>query len=105
MLTEMNSLSCMNCKIPVRSGAGEFFGQVFVCSACFDVAEHFYERLQRELGQLLTLGKEAIRVALVEGRFHLATRGAGDISKRELLEEILRLDQARERRSGSERES
>jgi len=98
--TLMDGIACMNCKKPVNQNEGEFFAQVFVCKSCNTIAKSFYERLERELKHLLTFAKDGIRVALIEGNFNLSEASAKEeLSKKELLEEILRMEQAREARA------
>lgn len=91
----MNELPCMNCKHPVATNAGKFFAEVFLCEKCFTMAEHFYARLLRELQFLVTMSKEAIRVSLVQGKFSFPEGPAGEVSKRAVLEEIMRMEEAR----------
>lgn len=95
-MTESNGLPCMNCKTVIASDAGMFFAQVFVCPTCHTQATHFFHRLEGELKSLLTLSQEAIRIALVKGQFHFPEGPRGEVSKREVLEEALRLEAARE---------
>lgn len=87
------TLPCMNCRKPIESGESKIFAQVFVCPTCYGTAKSFYEKLEVELRQLLTVAKESIRVALVEGRFHLSEAHVRDISKRELLQEIVSMEE------------
>jgi|SRR5690606_32645055 len=91
-------LTCLNCKAPVAEEDIKFFGKAFVCAVCHTTATHFYERLTKDLKNLLLVAHEAIRVALVEGRFHLAENGLKEVSKKELLEEILKMTQYKEAR-------
>lgn len=88
-----SGLKCMNCKSHVPEGEAKFFGQVFVCETCFTIASRFYERLQRELKQTLVVAKDAIRVALVQGKFHLSEAQRQGVSKKEVLEAILRMEE------------
>lgn len=88
----MSTLPCMNCKKPVEQDQGKFFTQVYVCETCYTLAQRFHDKLERELKNLLLLSKEAIRVALVQGKFHLSEASLQDISKKEVLEEILRME-------------
>lgn len=89
-------LSCMNCKTPVSERDGEFFAEVFLCPTCKSQAVHFWERLERELKHTLLIAKESIRLALIQGNFHFPEGAAGEPSKREVLEEILRMHEAKE---------
>lgn len=88
----MDAFPCMNCKKPITQAEGKFFAQVYVCETCFTTAESFYKKLEQELRQLLTMSKEALRIALVQGKFHLSEAKVRDISKKEVLEEILRME-------------
>lgn len=85
----------MNCGRDTPAGVGKVFAAVYVCPTCYGIAESFYEKMVGELNHLLTIAKEAIRVALIEGKFQLSEQHVRDISKRELLEEIIKLEQAR----------
>lgn len=91
----MPTLNCMNCHREILAGQSKIFAGVLVCGTCFEVARSFAEKLEQELQYLQTIAKEAIRVALVQGRFHLPAAGVREISKRELLEEILKMESAR----------
>ncbi len=90
------NLPCLNCKADVPQGEGKFFAQVFLCEKCHTMSTHFFERLERELKSLLTVAKESIRVALVQGKFVFPEGPAGAPSKRAVLEEIIKLEEARE---------
>lgn len=63
------------------------------------MSTHFYERLENELKSLLLVAKESIRVALVQGKFVFPEGPAGEPSKRAVLEEIIKLEEAREARA------
>jgi hypothetical protein len=86
----------MNCKAPVAPGAAKLFAGVYVCLGCHEVASRLETRGTAELKALLTLQREAIRIALVEGRLVLGpAEPARELSKREVLQEVMRLvDQA-----------
>ena len=94
----MQTLPCMNCGKQIPPGQSKIFAQVFLCETCSEVAKSFYEKLETELKHLLTVAKESIRVALVQGRFHLNEQKLRDIPKKELLEEILRMEKLRDRK-------
>jgi hypothetical protein len=65
---------------------------VMVCVQCASLARHVQNNLNHELVQLRVLANEAIRVALVEGRLHLAEqRAEQETSKTELLKAIAAL--------------
>ena len=59
------------------------------------MAVHFWQRLELELKHLLTMSKEAIRVALVTSKFNFPEGAQGEPSKREVLEAIVRMEEAR----------
>lgn len=91
------NLPCMNCRADVPPDAGKFFAGVFLCESCQAMAVHFHERLERELRYLLTMAKESIRISLVQGKFSFPEGPAGEPSKREVLEEIIRMEERRDR--------
>ncbi len=96
----MNSeLPCMNCQTPVPAGKGQFFAEVFVCERCHTQAVHFWQRSEKELQHLLTITKESIRLSLLSRKFVFPEGPQGDLSKRDVLEEILRMEEAREQRN------
>lgn len=97
------NLPCMNCKAEVEQGQGKFFAEVFVCSNCETMAVHFFERLVRELNFLLTMAKESIRLALVQGKFSFPEGPAGEPSKRAVLEAILQMEESREKQHNKDR--
>lgn len=85
-------LPCLNCKAPVDPPKAKVFAGVFVCPTCYEVAERLEQRGTAELKALLTLQREAIRIALVEGRLHLSLADVSrEPTKREVLQEVLRL--------------
>ncbi len=90
------NLPCMNCKRDVEQNRGKFFAEVFLCESCAEMAFHFFSRLTRELNFLLTMAKESIRLALVQGKFSFPEGPSGEPPKRAVLEEILKLEEARE---------
>jgi hypothetical protein len=92
-------LSCMNCKTPVANGGGKFFAEVFLCDNCHAQAAHFWERTTRELTHLLTISKEAIRLTLISGKFSFPEGPQGDLSKRDVLQAVLDMEEAREQRA------
>ncbi len=87
----------MNCHKAVARHKAKFFAEVFICEDCYAQAEHFFQRLERELTHLLTMSKEAIRVALVTGKFNFPEGSQGEVGKREVLEAILQLEEARKK--------
>lgn len=91
------NLPCLNCKKEVEQNTGKFFAEVFLCGDCHTQAEHFFNRLGKELQYLLVMAKESIRVALVQGKFVFPESPAGEPSKRAVLESILQMEERRER--------
>jgi hypothetical protein len=91
-----SALCCMNCGKPTEADAAKLFAGVFVCAACHASATHFHEKLEQELRHLLVLSKDSIRVALATGKFHLPEGPSGQPSKRDVLEQILKLEEHRE---------
>lgn len=89
-------MACMNCKKPVVANEAKLFAEVFVCPTCYETAVHFWEKLDRELRYLLVVAKESIRLALIDGSFFFPEGVGSEVSKREVLKEILRMQQARE---------
>ena len=90
-------LRCMNCKAPVNANEGEFFAEVFLCKDCNTQAVHFWHRTEKELKHLLTVSKEAIRLSLITGKFSFPEGPQGDLSKRDVLQEVLKMEEAREK--------
>lgn len=91
-----DTLCCLNCKQPMRPEEAKLFAEVFVCPSCYAMAEHFWQRLTKELRQLQVMAKESIRVCLLEGKFHFPEGAAAqEVSKRAVLESILAMEEAR----------
>lgn len=93
----LTELQCMNCHKPTAAGEAELFAEVFVCGDCHTQAVHFWQRIDRELRSLQVMAKDAIRVCLLEGRFSFPEGPVGEVSKREVLETILSMEEAREK--------
>jgi hypothetical protein len=88
-------LECLNCKTGVGPNEGKIFAQVFVCPRCFEMAERLHERSLHELAMLQTVLREAIRVALVQGRLQFATGPDQEVSKTEVLRAVMQLVEER----------
>jgi len=86
-------LPCMNCKTTVSPNEAKIFAEVFVCPTCFRVAESLHNNGKRELTALLDMMKEAIRIALIEGRLQLSEQALQDVSKTDLLRAIVDLQE------------
>src|ERR1700735_4174059 len=85
-------LPCLNCKKPVEPADAKTFAGVFVCADCYKLAARFEQRGEQELRHLLVLQREAIRIALVEGRLVLGPHEQHrEPTKREVLEQVLKL--------------
>ena len=89
-------MRCLNCGKGVKPEEAKLFAEVFLCSACYTQAEHFWLRLDRELRSLLVLAKDAIRVSLLQGKFSFPESGPREVSKREVLEAILTMEERKE---------
>ena len=92
----MTGLRCMNCKTEVAQAEAKFFAEVFLCPQCHSCAVHFYARMERELSYLLVVAKEAIRVALVTGKFSFSEPAGAEPSKTAVLKEIIRMVDAKD---------
>lgn len=88
-------MRCLNCGKEVRPTEAKLFAEVFLCPTCYVQADHFYLRLDHELKSLLVLAKDAIRVALLQGKFSFPENGSQEVSKREVLEAILTMEERR----------
>lgn len=88
-------LQCLNCQEGVAADEGRIFAKVFVCPRCFAMAERLHERSVRELAMLQTMCREAIRVALVQGRLQFATGPDEEVSKTDVLRAIVELEEQR----------
>lgn len=88
----MIGLPCMNCQQQVAEKDGKVFAGAFVCPACHEMAERLYSRCDGELRRLLLLLREAIRIAIVEGRLQYGpATPLEDVPKEELLKMIAEL--------------
>lgn len=83
----------MNCQKNVDTGEAKLFAEVFCCPDCFTIAERTYHRLEAELRKLLVMSKETIRIALIEGKLHLAPGENKDVSKEDLLQMIVQMSE------------
>lgn len=91
----MAELECLNCHAGVAPDQGKLFAQVFVCPRCFEMAEHLHERSLHELMMLQTVLREAIRLALIEGRLQFSTGPTAEVSKTDVLRAVMQLVEAR----------
>lgn len=90
---KQTTLPCMNCTTPVSPEEAKIFAEVFVCPTCFKVAECLYNKGSADLRALLSMMKEAIRIALIEGRLQLSEQSLQDVSKTDLLRAIVDLQE------------
>lgn len=86
-------MPCLNCNKSVSQPEGNIFAGVFVCQECYERASRLHHRLEMELRKMLMMSREAIRIALVEGKLHFGTEQARDISKEELLKMIVKMSE------------
>jgi len=87
----------MNCRKSTPADKAQLFAEVFLCEDCHTQVVHFWSRIDRELRSLQVMAKDAIRVCLLEGRFSFPEGAGGEVSKREVLETILSMEEAREK--------
>lgn len=93
-----SGIPCMNCRKTVSEEDGRVFAEVFVCPGCFLIAERLYQRLELELRRLLAMSKEAIRIALVEGKVSPSSGEKEVLSKEELLKMIVQMSEKKHAR-------
>lgn len=65
-------MRCLNCQAPLGLGGSRAYEGVLVCGTCHTIARQFESRIDRELDALRVLSRDAIRVALMEGKIHLS---------------------------------
>jgi predicted RNA-binding Zn-ribbon protein involved in translation (DUF1610 family) len=93
-----NNLPCLNCGKHVTQEEAKVFAEVFVCPTCYELAARTYSRLEGELRRLLSMSKEAIRIALVEGKMQLPAGQSPEISKADLLKMIVQMAERKDAR-------
>ena len=99
-------LPCLNCKAAVDPAQAKVFAGVFCCPTCYLVAQRLEERCTRELKMLLITQREAIRIALIEGKLVLGPAEANrELSKQEVFQEIVRLQEGADRKKASRAEN
>jgi hypothetical protein len=91
--TTTGGLECMHCHKPVPDEDGRVFAEVFVCASCYTIAERLYHRLEAELRRLLAMSKETIRIGLIEGKLSFESAPAEEVSKAELLQMIVKMQE------------
>lgn len=64
---------CVNCKKEFPSGDGKFWEKIFVCPDCYTVVTRIQERGEARLKYLLSILRQALKDALLEGRLQFAT--------------------------------
>ncbi len=90
------ALPCVNCNQPVQQQDAKFFHGVFVCGTCHIMAERLYSRANQELKNLLLMLQESIRIALIESRLQFREGVDVSLSKKEVLEAIVQLQEMKE---------
>lgn len=93
------SLPCMNCQQPVADASAKFFHGTLVCGTCHAMAERLYDRARKELTDLLVMLQEGIRIAIIERRLQFREEKDGEVSKKEVLEAIVRLKDMKDARA------
>jgi hypothetical protein len=89
----------MNCQQPVADETAKFFHGTLVCNTCHTMAERLYSRARSELTDLLVMLQEGIRIAIIERRLHFKEGAGGEeMSKKEVLEAIVRLQEMKDAR-------
>lgn len=98
-------LPCMNCQQPVDPNNAQVFSGVFVCPTCFTMATRLFDRSKKELNDLLLMLQEGIRIALIEGRLQFREGPDVGLSKKEVLEAIVKLQEMSDARKVDSRSS
>ncbi len=97
MLPCMNSKVCGNVSVDPKQA--KMFAEVFVCPSCYSLAESVDAKLRADVKRMELMVREAIRIALVEGKLSPAAASLDDLPKTELLKEIVRLSEKKDARS------
>lgn len=90
-------LPCLNCHESVEGKDAKFFAGAFCCPVCFERAERLDHSLQAELKRLFVLTRESIRIALIEGKLHFGDGSNEEVSKTDLMRQMVRLEEIRDR--------
>ena len=99
-----SGIPCMNCRKEVEQQDGKVFAEVFVCPTCYELAGRLYDRCEGELNRLLLMLREAIRIALVEGKLQYGPAlPLDEVPKAELLKMIVELTEKKNAASRSPR--
>lgn len=64
---------CVNCRQKFQSEDGKFFEKIFLCPRCYSVATRILERGEARLKWLLSVLRQAIKQAALEGRLQFST--------------------------------
>ncbi len=91
-------LPCLNCKQTVQPQEAKVFAGVYVCPSCFSISERLYQRGEQEIRHLLTMMKESIRVALLDGRVNFKEQKVEEVSKTDVLRAIVKMEEERVRK-------
>lgn len=88
---------CVNCKAQVGD-RGRVFESIMLCPTCYTIATRAFARVEKQLQDLLTMAKEAIRLAAIEGKLQppQATSHPQEVTKKQLLEKMLELQRNHE---------
>jgi hypothetical protein len=86
----------MNCQQPVGEKDAKFFRGTFVCGTCYTIAERLRTRARKELTDLLVMLDEAIRLAIIERRLQFREGTDVELSKKEVLEAIVKLQEMKD---------
>jgi hypothetical protein len=94
----MDGLSCLSCQKPVDPNEAKLFAKMFVCPTCYTVATRLKTRLTDQLKFMIVTLDETIRLSIVDHKLLslLPTQNERDATKKEVLEAILQLQDARE---------
>lgn len=94
-MTQRQGIPCMNCGKATPEGEAKLFAEVFVCETCFTMASRLYEKTEAELRGLLLVLKDRIREYLVQGKLHYSMNVQPPLSKRDLLQAIMMVEEQR----------
>lgn len=84
-------IPCVNCGTDVPPNEAKFFGKIFICPACYKIAERLYQRGEQELKMLLLVLHESIRVAIVQKQLQFSPQQVEDMKKEDLLAHLQKL--------------
>ncbi len=79
-------LPCVNCKREFPAEKGLWWERIFLCADCHRVATRIHEQGETRLRWMLSILKQAIKDALLEGRLQLSTPDQQGDEQRFLLQ-------------------